>query len=135
MSEKSYVSLKQLLCPACGHPYDSGEIILDRRLRNSLEHKTVMGFGGPCPNCQKHIDDGRVILVAIDPKQTMAEALDWDNPTPAEVYRTGDIAYLKDEAFMNVFGMKEIPKGKIVWVDNEVIQKLKEMSQEAEQRP
>ena len=43
MSNKSYVSIEQKQCPICGTLHDVG-ILLDRRLRDSMEQSTVTGY-------------------------------------------------------------------------------------------
>ena len=42
---KSYVSMEQHECVACGTRYDTGVILLGRRLKASMEDKTVTGLG------------------------------------------------------------------------------------------
>lgn len=51
MNEKSRVSLEQRVCPVCGSPYDTGSILLDKRLRARMNEKTIAGRG-PCPEHQ-----------------------------------------------------------------------------------
>jgi len=41
---KSHVGMEQKVCPVCGQAFDTGVILLDKRLRNSLERKTVTGW-------------------------------------------------------------------------------------------
>ena len=48
MGTKSHVGMEQNVCPVCGKAFDTGTILLDRRLRNSLERKTVTGWS-LCP--------------------------------------------------------------------------------------
>lgn len=48
---KSHVSVGQKICVVMWKPYDAG-IILDRRLKNSLESTTLTGLG-LCPEVKK----------------------------------------------------------------------------------
>jgi len=43
--DKSHVSLEQQLCLVCGTAFDTGNILLDRRLRASMKHHTTTGLG------------------------------------------------------------------------------------------
>lgn len=45
MDDKSHVSLEQQLCLVCGTAFDTGNILLDRRLRASMKHHTTTGWG------------------------------------------------------------------------------------------
>lgn len=48
MSDKSHVSLEQHVCLVCGARFDTGAVLLDRRLRASMEYQTVTDWG-LCP--------------------------------------------------------------------------------------
>ena len=61
MNDKSHVSLEQHVCLVCGKAFDTGTILLDKRLRASMEHHTKTGWG-LCPEHQKLADDGFVAL-------------------------------------------------------------------------
>ena len=45
MSEKSHVSKERHLCLVCGTEYDTGTILLDRRLRACLDRHTITDWG------------------------------------------------------------------------------------------
>src|SRR3546814_5168048 len=45
MNDKSHVSLEQHVCLVCGVAFDTGAILLDKRLRASLERHTATGWG------------------------------------------------------------------------------------------
>lgn len=134
MSEKSHVSMEQRICPACGNPYDTGALILDKRLHKSMEPHTVTGLGDLCDKCKGQIADGRVILVVIDEEKTKSNAKDPNNPTAMEVYRMGEIIYMKQEAFSRVFNTSVPPKG-FCWISNEVSVALKTMMPKEGEKP
>ncbi len=73
MSDKSYVSLEQHVCLVCGAAFDTGNLLLDRRLRASMEHHTKTGWG-LCTEHQKLADDGFVALVECDPQRSGSQA-------------------------------------------------------------
>ncbi len=52
MDDKSHVSLEQQLCLVCGTAFDTGNILLDKRLRASMKHHTTTGWG-LCPKHQR----------------------------------------------------------------------------------
>jgi hypothetical protein len=45
MDDKSHVSQEQQLCLVCGTTFATGSLLLDRRLRASLKHHTMTGWG------------------------------------------------------------------------------------------
>ena len=70
---KSYVTMEQHQCPACGECYDTGVILMDRRLLPSFERYTVTGWE-MCKDCMKNIADGLIALIEVDPKKSKIEA-------------------------------------------------------------
>ncbi len=93
MSEKSHVSVERHLCLACGAAYDTGTILLDRRLRARLERYTTTGWG-LCLEHQRLFDDGFVALVECDPGKS-GHPSSADRLKPDQAYRTGRVLHLK----------------------------------------
>lgn len=89
MSDKSHVSLEQHVCLVCGTAFDTGNLLLDRRLRASMERHTKTGWG-LCPEHQKLADDGFVALVECDPQRSGAPGA--GRMKPEQAYRTGRLA-------------------------------------------
>jgi hypothetical protein len=111
---KSHVSLGQHVCPVCLSVHDSGEVLLDRRLQNSLEQRTITDWG-MCPEHQKLKDDGFVALVEL------AEA-PARGAHPLHTPRTGRIAHIRESAWpFNI----PVPPGKVVVVEVGVIDRLR----------
>lgn len=52
MSEKSHVGMETNQCVVCGKEYETGAILLDKRLRASLERRVCTGLG-VCDKCKK----------------------------------------------------------------------------------
>ncbi len=95
--DKSYVTMKE--CPICKG--DTGSILMDKRLRNSFEMRTI-NPGNTCDKCRnKYLSKG-VLLI---------------NP------QNGGLVVIKDGAFKKVFD-KPIPKRKIAFVDDQVLAML-----------
>lgn len=56
MNGKSHVSLERHLSLVCGVAYDTGNLLLDKRLRQSMGRYTTTGWG-LCARHQKLSDD------------------------------------------------------------------------------
>ncbi|MFM5701041.1 ATPase [Aeromonas dhakensis] len=125
MNDKSHVSLEQHVCLVCGVAYDTGAILLDKRLRASLEHHTATGWG-LCPEHQKLSDDGFVALVECDPQRSGSPAVD-GRVKPEQAYRTGRLAHLKREVFTQVFNAPIAADLPCVFVEPGVIEQLQAM--------
>src|SRR5215467_9695541 len=69
MNDKSHVSLEQHTCLVCMKSYGTGALLLDRRLRATLEHHTLTGWG-LCPEHQKMNQEGFVALIECDPEKS-----------------------------------------------------------------
>jgi hypothetical protein len=126
MNDKSHVSLEQHVCLVCGKAFDTGTILLDKRLRASIEHHTKTGWGR-CPEHQKLSDDGFVALVECDPQLS-------DSPAgaarmkPDLAYRTGRLAHLRCTVFTQMFNVPIEDKQACVFVEPGVIDQLQSMA-------
>ncbi|MCK5318590.1 MAG: hypothetical protein KAJ55_11770 [Anaerolineales bacterium] len=127
MGTKSYVTLEQHVCVVCTKKYDTGALLLDRRLRDSFEHHTVTDWG-MCPACDALREDGFVALVECDPDKT---PINGGIVQPDEAYRSGTVCHIRKEAFENVINI-EVPKGMVCFVDADVIKKLQSMVPDAD---
>ena len=125
MDEKSYVSLEQRVCVVCATPFDTGSILLDRRLRASMEHHTTTGWG-LCPEHERLRSEGFVALVECDPQRSGARSGD-GRLKPAQAYRTGRLAHLKREVFARVFDVAIAAEQAVVFVEPDVNEKLQAM--------
>jgi hypothetical protein len=101
MRNKSRVSLEQKMCPVCGkeHTYNCG-ILIDHRLKDSMERYTTTGYG-LCEEHAKLWKDDFVALIVVDlDKSGGGRKLE-------ELYRTGEITHMKIESFKQVFGVED----------------------------
>ncbi|ANY16511.1 hypothetical protein [Bordetella pseudohinzii] len=126
MNDKSHVSLEQHVCLVCGTRFDTGAVLLDRRLRASMERHTATGWG-LCPEHQKLSDDGFVALVECDPQRSGSPA-GGGRVKPEQAYRTGRLAHLKREAFAQVFDVPIAADQPCVFVEPGVIEQLQTMT-------
>lgn len=129
MTEKSHVSLEQHVCLVCGAAYDTGNLLLDRRLRASLERHTATGWG-LCAEHQRLFDDGFVALIECDPQRSNPSGA--DRIKPEQAYRTGQVAHLKREAFARVFGNPAAADQACVFIEPGVIEQLQAMAESSE---
>lgn len=119
MNEKSHVSLEQRVCLVCGTTFDTGSVLLDRRLRASMERHTATGWG-LCAEHQRLFDDGYIALVECDPQRSGLPTAG-DKLKPEQAYRTGRLAHVRREAFARLFNMEVRAGQACVFVDPEAI--------------
>lgn len=122
---KSHVSMETKQCLVCAKEFNVG-VLLDRRLSNSLESKTLTGYG-LCDEHKELFEDGYIALVGVDEsKSTITNG----NLLPENAYRTGNVIHVKYhvlEGFFNVPINKSLP---LIFVEDAVIDKLKECTVE-----
>lgn len=96
MSNKSYVSIEKKQCPICGTLHDVG-ILLDKRLRDSMEQSTVTGYD-LCPEHKELHETGFIALVvpAISPTEAVTHL-------KVETARSGKYLHIKREVLKNIF--------------------------------
>jgi len=126
MSEKSYVSMEQGACIVCGHLYDTGTILFDRRLRASMERHTVTCWG-LCPEHRRLHEQGYVALVECDPERS-GNPDEGDVVQPENVYRTGPVVHLKREMFSAMFNRPVELNQPCMYVAPGVVQKLQQIT-------
>ncbi len=129
MSDKSHVSLEQHVCLVCGAAFDTGAVLLDKRLRRSMERHTKTGWG-LCPEHQKMADDGYVALVECDLRRSGSQAD--GRMKPGQAYRTGRMAHLRRAVFAQVFNVPIEDKQACLFVEPGVIEQLEAMTASAE---
>ncbi|VGO13675.1 hypothetical protein PDESU_02232 [Pontiella desulfatans] len=120
---KSHVGMEQKVCPVCGQAFDTGAILLDKRLRNTLERKTVTGWD-LCPEHAKQWEKGYIALVECDPeKSTFTDG----TIKPQDAYRTGRIVHIRKAAADRIFDV-EI-KSPVAFVEPGVVDALEKMQE------
>jgi len=115
MSEKSHVGMGYSLCPICLTKHDE-VVLLDQRLRNSLEREQCVGWDF-CPTCAPKVVDF-VALVAVTnggPVERLQDAK-----------RTGEYAWLKRTVAAEVLDV-DLSGVPFTFCEAGVINKLKEM--------
>ena len=128
-SDKSWVTLEQHRCIVCGKNYDTGSLLLDKRLRDTFEHHTLTGTG-LCPEHEKLHKEGYVALVEIDPLKSHAGGRTILKPD--EVWRNGVLMHMKRTVARDVFNAEVPDTQPMMFIDAEVTAKLKSMMPEEE---
>src|SRR5256885_1673808 len=123
MNDKSHVSMEQHVCLVCGVAFDTGAILLDKRLRASMERHTTTGWG-LCAEHQKLADDDFVALVECDPQRSGSPN---GSVKPEQAYRTGRLAHLKRHVFSKMFNVPIEANQPCVFVEPGVIEQLEAM--------
>lgn len=119
---KSHVSIAQGICPICGTTHDTGEILLDKHLRDSMEMHTITGWH-ICPECKSKTDQGYIRLVEIDPAKSTVRPN--GNIDPEGAFRTGLIMDVRKEVFQKIFNVPATQS--FVFIDPEVTSALMKM--------
>lgn len=121
MTDKSYVTMEQQACLVCGDTFDTGSILMDKRLKDKFEAKTVTGWG-LCPEHKKLHEDGFIALVAID--ETKSHKVH-GTCTPDSVWRTGRLIHISKATAMKLMNLSvEEFSEPLFWVSDEVIDAL-----------
>lgn len=120
-----FVALEQRQCVVCGSLYETGNLLMDTRLRNVFDGKHACTGLGMCPEHQKYVDDGYIICIEVSNQPGKnGEAL-----KPEDADRTGNICFIKKEAACEIFDMPiESP---VVYFQMGVIEKLKNLFKDA----
>lgn len=120
---KSHVSIEQKLCTVCGASFDTGTLLFDKRMLDTLEMHTTTGYG-LCPEHQKLFDDGYLACVAVDESKSKRQPN--GNMRPADAWRTGEVAHLRREAVARIFTV-HIPEDlPVIFCEPAVIGMLKQ---------
>lgn len=119
---KSYVTLEQHQCVVCGRAFDTGAILLDKRMKDRFEHKTLTGVS-LCPEHKKLYDEGYIAMVECDPTQSTA---DGSTMKPENAHRTGKIAHIRRTVYEQVFDVA-VPDGPMAFCEPDVIKHLESL--------
>lgn len=121
---KSYVSVEIVQCLTCCESRDKG-IILDTRLKSSLEAKTLTGYE-TCDTCQARMDEGYVALIAANNPQVDSR----DHITdPSKANTTGEVIWVPTEYFQQIFDV-QVPDEKLAFVEAEVTRLIVESNED-----
>lgn len=113
--EKSHVSMEQHQCIVCGTLYDTGAILLDKRMKALLEPHTVTGTG-MCAQHAKLKDEGYVALIEADATTESVQPR-----------RTGRIAHIRSSGWADLF-TTPVPAKSVAYAEKDVMDMLEQVS-------
>lgn len=114
MTDRSHVSLETHICKVCGAQFETGALLLDKRLRPHMERTTTTGWG-MCPEHQRLADEDYIALIEI--KNMAADFMELEKAD-----RTGRIMHMRRAKAAEMFNVP-IPK-EIAFIDKELFDLL-----------
>ena len=116
---KSHVAMEHYQCPICLTRFETGNVLLNTRLRPTLDEKQVTGHS-PCLDCKIKLEDGYIALV-----ETAGPAT--SRTVGLMVPRSGNLAWVRRTAFSQIFDQPAPETLPMVFVELGVIAKLQAM--------
>jgi hypothetical protein len=126
MSDKSYVGMEVKRCIVCLEEYKTGDILLDRRLRDTLPRHTCTGIG-LCPKCDRQFE-GMNIFIEIDESKSKIED---SKVALAGAYRTGNLMGINYGAVKELFNV-EVPR--VSFMGSGTFKRIQDMKRKVEER-
>jgi hypothetical protein len=125
--EKSHVTMERLMCIVCGKEFDSGNLLLDTRMRKQFDKHTTTGYG-LCEEHKKLHEDGYLALIVCDESKSKPVG---DGLKNEDAHRTGEIIHIRRTAFKKIFtGVSaEAINGAVMFLSSETAEQLKQISQ------
>lgn len=124
MSEKSHVGMLITHCPICAAPNGKDSILLDRRLRDTLDREShIMGTtdDDACPSCAALLAEDRIAIIGTTLKDDEAP----DSMNAKDLPRSGAIAWIKRDRWHDMFNV-DPPRGSIAVAPQQVIELLEQ---------
>jgi hypothetical protein len=117
--DKSFVSIENKVCPIClsVHSFNCG-ILLDRRLKDSLDSTTITGYGY-CEDCSSHLKDYIAIIEVVDGGSR-------DAIPAGEINRSGTVVWISRTVADQIITGVEIKD--VMLAGSSVIEVLREMA-------
>ena len=128
---KSHVAMEQKMCLVTGKLYDTGSILLDRRMKDTLEQPTVTGWG-LCPEVQEKLDNGYVAFIGIDPEKSTIKN---NKITKEDAYRTGKILYIRRSVLPNIINIPIPEDMQFMFIDDAALEQVAEIQKVIEKTP
>ena len=128
VTDKSYCAVRTAVCFICANENgEESELLLDPRLRDSLDRQYYTMASEPCNVCREKLADDYVALIEVD-ESKLPDGFDVEAATGEQVwpYRTGKTYFLRMSVYED---LTDVPVGKdrIAYVDKEAGTKLKDM--------
>ena len=120
---KSHVSMEQHICPVCVATFDTGNILLHKRIKPVLDTHTTTGTS-LCSACQKWSDDGYLALVECDGAKSAPMGVTMKHE---DAYRTGNILHIRRSVAADFFDREVTVKDTMWFIDQGAFDYLKSM--------
>ena len=118
---KSYVSLERQICIVCGKSFNTGGLLIDKRLKASMKKYTNTGMG-MCPHDEQRKKDGYIGLIgcfnSVGKDGSKEERL-----TSSKAKRSGRVVHLKILAFKRIICVPT-PENSVCFIEDEGIDKI-----------
>ena len=128
MTDKSYVTMETTLCPICGKEAETGNLLLDRNLRERFEMKTPTHWD-LCPEHKKLHEDGFIALVEVLDNTKGGGTLN-----AGKVHRTGLICHLRRSVAETLFGEDFPVSVPLVFVEVGFVQAINDLVSDTDAR-
>lgn len=119
-----YVAMEKNVCPICGTLFDTGAILIDKRLQ-TIKQPAVTG-SSLCPEHAKLHGEGYLALVGVDP----ARSPKGDALKTQDAYRTGRVMHIKYTVFKQIITRPVNNDLPMVFVEDDVIDAIQAMVKE-----
>lgn len=116
---KSFTTLNQHVCRVTGKTFDTGEILLDRRMRDKFEMHTVTGWGFS-PEVIEKFEQDYIALVEIDFEKSSKD--EHGQVTPEGAHRLGRIVYIRREVLLQI--VPDLKVNYMSWAESEFLDYL-----------
>ena len=119
---KSYVSLETKVCPVCGIEFETESILMDTKMRDSMETRTTTGYG-LCKKHQAEFEDGFIHLVVADSEDKTSTLIKIE-----DALYTGEIISVKRDILCKILDKDIDARLPFVYIDQEAANIIKEMA-------
>jgi hypothetical protein len=119
---KSFTTLEQHMCRVTGKLFDTGTLLLDKRLREKYEMHTITGWGYS-PEAIEKFEEGYVALVEVD--LAKSEVDENGQITTQGAWRLGGVCYIKKDVLVGI--VPTIKINKMGFCDSEFLKYLSEI--------
>jgi hypothetical protein len=126
-----WCAVAQRVCEVCGNLYESGEVLLQKRLTKKFKkNKNILGYG-LCEEHTKLYDDDFVALVVVkNPSNSTVKTITQEN---AE--RTGKLLHIRRPVLNQILNIEPVdPELVLCFIDQATATKITEMSNNSKEK-
>ena len=121
-----FVTMEIKICPICGVEHsNNASLLISRNLKSIKKENTITGYE-LCEKHEKLFTSGYLCLIGVDNNNSVDTTLKFE-----DAKRTGEIAYVKRSTAKSIFNIEIDSKIPFVFVQQEVIEMLKNEMKES----